>query len=151
MVSHRKRKKEAKQQGLNVPELEMLELLEEVLDKFRWLQVLVHAQSFLLRDRVKISDEELDKVLAAATQTVEKDARWQRWTEGLARLKGELVESRRAIRREKKIMGREARRGTQSAESAQASGSGERKPGESHGGDSAQPTKREEAAGEGSA
>ena len=125
MVSHRKRKKEAKQQGLNVPELEMLELLEDVLDKFRWLQVLVHAQSFLLRERVKVSDEELDKVLAAATQTVEQDGRCQRWADGLARLKGELVESRRSMRREKKLQSREARRGGKSKPSASSADGGE--------------------------
>ena len=113
MVSHRKRKKEASQGGLTEPELEMLQMLEEILERFRWLQVLAHTQSFLLREKLKLDDAELDKVLKAATRAVDQDATWHRWQEGLARLKGDILEGRRAIRRERKRMGREKRRSQQ--------------------------------------
>ncbi len=109
MSSHRKRKKAAVMAGLTAPELEMLEMLEEILERFRWLQVLAHTQSFLLREKLKISEEELDQVLEAATRSVDKDAAWVRWREGLGRLKGQILEARRGIRREKKRMARESR------------------------------------------
>lgn len=108
MVSQRKRKKEAERQGLNRPELEMLEMLEEILERFRWLQVLAHTQSYLLREKLKISEEELDRVLEAASRAVDKDACWQGWQEGLGRLKGSMLEARRGIRRERKLLRREA-------------------------------------------
>ncbi|MEZ5989795.1 MAG: hypothetical protein R3F30_11860, partial [Planctomycetota bacterium] len=57
-------------------------------------------------------DEELDKVLEAASRSVDKDATWLRWQEGLGRLKGQILEGRRGIRRERRQMGREARRGS---------------------------------------
>lgn len=107
MVSQRKRKKEAERQGLNCSELQMLEMLEEILERFRWLQVLAHTQSFLLREKLKISEEELDRVLEAATRTVDKDAAWQGWQKGLGKLKGSILEARRGIRRERKHMRRE--------------------------------------------
>ena len=107
MVSHRKRKKEAARKGLNEPELEMLELFEEVLERFRWLQILAHSQSFLLREKLKVSDAELDRVLEAATRTVDQDASFERYQDGLARLKAQIVEGRRGIRRERKLMKRE--------------------------------------------
>ncbi len=108
VVSNRRRKKEAKKQGLTEPELRLVELVEEILDKFRWQQVLVHAQSFLLRDKLKISDAELNKLLEAASRAVDKDAAWTGWQERLGRLKGEVLEARRSIRRERKQILREA-------------------------------------------
>lgn len=122
MVSKRKRKKDAAKVGLTEPELHMLELLDEILEKFRWMQVLVHAQSFVLRDKLKVSDEELHRILAAATQAIEKDSTWLRWEEGLGRLKGEVLEVRRAIRRERKKLQRDAKaeRGGGRASSAEA-------------------------------
>ena len=111
MVSHRKRKKEAARKGLNEPELEMLELFEEILTRFRWLQILAHSQSFLLREKLKISDDELDRVLEAATRTVDQDASFERYRDGLARLKAQVIEGRRGIRRERKLMKREKESG----------------------------------------
>jgi hypothetical protein len=100
MVSHRQRKKEAARAGLTEPELRLLELVDEILERLRWQSVLLHAQSFLLRERLQVADQELDRVLRAASQAVDKDATWRRWQEGVARLKGEILEQRRAIRRE---------------------------------------------------
>lgn len=108
MVSHRKRKKQATKAGLTEHELEMLEMLQEMLERFRWMQVLVHAQSFVMREKLKISDAELHRVLQAATASIEKDASWRRWEAGLGRLKGELLEARRSIRRERKRIKRDA-------------------------------------------
>lgn len=116
MASHKKRKKAAAKAGLTEPEMRMLELLEEMLERFRWTQVLVHAQSFLIRDRIKISDAEMDRVLEAASRAIEKDASWLRWEDGLARLRGELIDARRGIRRERKHMARERKGATPQAE-----------------------------------
>ncbi|PIE22058.1 MAG: hypothetical protein CSA62_14230 [Planctomycetota bacterium] len=109
MVSDRKRKKQARMQGLSEPELAMFELLEQVLDRFRWLQVLTHTQSYLLREKLKISQEELDQVLEAASRTVDKDGQLGSWYEELDRIKSLFFEGRRGIRREKKLIRREAK------------------------------------------
>jgi len=119
VVSHKKRKKEASRAGLTEPELQMLELLEEIIDKFRWLKVLAHTQSYIIREKLKLDDKELDHVLRAATRTLDEDSTLRRWEDGLARLKGELVEGRRGIRRERKRLRREdrdARKGERRAE-----------------------------------
>jgi len=88
--------------GLTAPELEMLEMLEEVLERFRWLQVLCHTQNFLLREKLGIPQEELDQVLEAAARSVDKDSAWSHWQESLGRLRGQVTESMRGIRRERK-------------------------------------------------
>lgn len=111
MVSHRRRKKVAARAGVTEAELGMLEILEELLERFRWLQVLAHTQSFILREKLKISDEELDRVLEAASRSIEKDGTWNRWQEGLGKLRGEILKGRRDIRREKKLMKREGKTG----------------------------------------
>lgn len=100
MAARRQRKKQASRRGLSVPELEMLEMLEEMLERFRWMQSLVHAQSYILREQLQLSDEELDGVLAGATRAIEKDASWQRWEAGLRRLRHELKRSHHAIESE---------------------------------------------------
>lgn len=90
MAARRQRKKQASRRGLSVPELEMLEMLEEMLERFRWMQSLVHAQSYLLRENLNVTDEELDLVLEGATRAIEKDASWQRWERGLKKIRHEL-------------------------------------------------------------
>lgn len=97
MAAKRQRKKQASRRGLSLPELEMLEMLEEMLERFRWTQALVHAQSYLLREKLGVDDPEIDVVLEGATRAIEKDATWQRWEHGLARLRRELTQSERAI------------------------------------------------------
>lgn len=96
-------------QGLSEPELAMLELLESVLERFRWLQVLAHTQSYLLREKLRIPQEELDRVLEAASRTVDRDAQQRAWNEEFARIKSGLLEGRRGIQRERKQMRREER------------------------------------------
>lgn len=80
-----------------MPELELLEMVEEMLSRFRWMQSLVHAQSYLLREHLDLDDAELDIALEGATRAIEKDASWQRWEHGLARIRRELNASTREI------------------------------------------------------
>jgi hypothetical protein len=109
MASDRKRKKQARMQGLSEPEMAMFELLEDVLERFRWLQVLNHTQSYLLREKLKISQDELDRVLEAATRTIDRDSQLLSWNEEMGRIKSMFLESRRGIKRERKLMKREER------------------------------------------
>lgn len=102
MTSLRKRKKVAEARGLNVPELELLELVEELLEAHRWLQVLGYANQFVLAQKVKMTDAERDSILEAATRAVDKDARLERWRERLGRLKGEVLAIKREVRRERR-------------------------------------------------
>ena len=97
MAARRQRKKQATRRGLSVEELDMLEILEEMLERFRWMQSLVHAQSYLLREQLDIEDEELDLVLEGATRAIEKDASWQRWEGRLAKIRQALSKSQREI------------------------------------------------------
>lgn len=102
MTSLRKRKKVAEARGLNVPELELLDLVEELLEAHRWLQVLGYANQFVLAQKVKMTDAERDSILEAATRAVDKDARIERWRERLGRLKGEVLAIKREVRRERR-------------------------------------------------
>ncbi|MCA8941383.1 MAG: hypothetical protein KDB80_02380 [Planctomycetes bacterium] len=104
MTSHRKRKREAKHRGMSVPELELCELLEEVLDRVRWLQILGYSNQFLLDRYVKVPDAERDKVLEAAVRAVDKDTDLEDWHERLARVKRDVARVRPAIRRARKDM-----------------------------------------------
>ncbi len=115
MTSHRKRKKEAARAGVEPAELELLELMSEMLERFRWLQILAHAQSYLLRQKLEVSDEELDKVLKASARSFDKDAGFQRWEQRFAAVKAQLLEGRRGIRRENKREARARRRGGEGA------------------------------------
>ncbi len=108
MTSLRKRKKAAAARGLNVPELELLELVEELLEAHRWLQVLGFANQFALAQKVKMTDAERDAILEAATRAVDKDARLERWRTRLARLKGEVLSIKREVRRERRAGAAEA-------------------------------------------
>ncbi len=105
-------------QGLSPEEHRLIALLEEVLERFRWLQVLAHTQSFLLREKLKIPEHELESVLEAASRTVDKDAQLRSWQEELGRLKGGVKEARRSIRRERKQLKREAKSARDSAPGA---------------------------------
>ena len=100
MTSRRDLKKRLISEGLSERELRLVELLEEILERFRWMQVLGYANNFLLREKLKISDEERDRVLKAATQAVEKDGTLAGWRDRLAQLKEDVVGSRREIKRE---------------------------------------------------
>jgi hypothetical protein len=111
MTSHRKRKKEAAKAGLAPAELELLDLMSEMLERFRWLQILSHAQSYLLRQKLEVSDEELDKVLKASARSFDRDAGFQRWEQRFAAVKAQLLEGRRGIRRENKRNTRARKRG----------------------------------------
>lgn len=90
MTSLRKRKKLAEAQGLSVRELELLELVDELLDAHRWLQVLGYANQFLLQDKLKVSQADRDRVLEAATRAVDKDARLSDWRARVDRLRKEM-------------------------------------------------------------
>jgi hypothetical protein len=99
VTSHRDRKRQLERQGLSDPELQMLELLQEVLERFRWSQVLGYAASFLLREKLKITDEERDRVLKSAAAAVEQDGTLKQWQDRVAAIKAGLVQSRRDIKR----------------------------------------------------
>ena len=100
MTSHRDHKKRLRATGLTDPEFAMVGLLEEILERFRWLQVLGYACNFVLSDKLKLPEAERDQVLKAAAAAVEKDGTLKGWHERLARLKQDLVSSRREMERE---------------------------------------------------
>jgi len=100
MTSLRKRKRLAQKQGLTVPQLELVELVEELLEAHRWLQVLGYASQFALTRKLGLSAAERDEIIAAATRAVEKDAQRARWRERLARVRAELERAETALRAE---------------------------------------------------
>ncbi len=104
MTSHRKRKRDALSRDLSSRELELAELLEEVLDSVRWLQVLGYTNQYLMGQKLKVSQEERDKILEAAARTVEKDRKQHEWRDRLARLKGEIAQVKRSMNRARKDM-----------------------------------------------
>ena len=104
MVSHRKRKKQAREQGLTEPELRMVELLEELVEGVRWLQGLGWSNQFTLQQKLKLPQAERDQILEAAARAVDADGRTNRWQEQVSQLKGEIVGLTRAVRRARKDM-----------------------------------------------
>lgn len=106
VTSQRKRKKQASSLGLSERELVLAELLEEVLDAVRWMQILGFTNQYLLHQKLDVSPRERDKILEAATRAVDKDAKLHEWRERLARVKGETLRAQRAINRAKKDMAR---------------------------------------------
>ena len=73
-----------------MPELELTELVEELLEAFRWLQVLAYSNQFVLNDKLAMEPCERDRILEAATRAVDKDSRLQGWQQRLSRIKSEL-------------------------------------------------------------
>ena len=99
MTSHRQRNKEAARRGLTRAELELTELVEEMLEQMRWLWVLGYSNQYLLNQKLKLTKEERDKVLEAATRAVDKDDKLHRWQQRLAQIKGEAVHIKREVQR----------------------------------------------------
>lgn len=104
VTSQRKRKKAARSRGMNLTELELIELLEEMLESFRWQQVLGYSNQFLLNRMLDVPEDERDRILEAATRAVEKDARLHEWQDRLARIKGEALDMQRRMRRARRDM-----------------------------------------------
>ncbi len=102
MTSQRKRKKQASARGLTEPELELIELMEEMLDTFRWLQILGYSNQYLVNRKLKVERAERDSILEAATRAVEGDKKLHEWTARLARLKNEVVQIKRRVNRGRK-------------------------------------------------
>ncbi len=116
MTSNRDRSKRARSRGLNGAELELVDLVEEMLEQMRWLWILGYTNQFLLNQKLSVSKEERDKILAAAARSVDRDAKLHEWQERLSRIKGEALRMQRDVRRAAKGMARERRRGGDPAE-----------------------------------
>jgi len=101
-MKRRARKKTARKAGLSLEEAELADLLEEVIERFRMLEVLAFANNFLISQRTAIPQEEREKIFRAALRAVEPESPVEAWKERLGRLKGEILEKKRAIRRERK-------------------------------------------------
>lgn len=97
MTSNRKRKKQAESLGLTPRELELAELLAEVLDNLRWMQILAYSNQYLVNDKLEVDKAERDRILEAATRAVEKDHKIHEWQDRLARLKSEIQDLQRRI------------------------------------------------------
>lgn len=106
MTSRRKHKKVAASLGLSERELLLTELLEEVLDEVRWLQILGYSNQFLMNRHLEVDPAERDRILEAATRTVDKGRKLHEWHDRLARIKSNVLDIRRGIRRERKDMER---------------------------------------------
>ena len=90
VTSQRKLKKQAQALGLTHTEFQLVEILEEVLDNMRWMQVLAYTNQYLLSEKLEVSQEERDQILEASTRAVEEDQAMQDWRQRLDRLKAEI-------------------------------------------------------------
>ncbi|MEY2982644.1 MAG: hypothetical protein RL562_2871 [Planctomycetota bacterium] len=99
MTSRRKHKKTAQSLGLTERELALAELLDEVLDELRWLQILGYANQYHLNRVGGIDAAERDRILEAATRAVDKDAKVHEWRERLGRVKAGALHVKRAMAR----------------------------------------------------
>ncbi len=76
--------------GLTPRELDLAELLAEVLDSLRWMQILAYSNQYLVNEKLAVDKAERDRILEAATRAVEKDHKLHEWQQRLARLKSEI-------------------------------------------------------------
>jgi len=90
VTSQRKLKKQAQALGLTHIEFQLVELLEEVLDKMRWMQVLAYSNQYLLNEKLEVSQDERDQILEASTRAVEEDQAMHGWHQRLESLKAEI-------------------------------------------------------------
>ena len=102
VTSQRKRKKLARARDLTERELELAEIVEEMLDTFRWLQILAYSNQYMINRKLKVDAAERDNILEAATRAVEGDKKLHDWRRRLARVKGETVQIKRVVNRARK-------------------------------------------------
>ena len=102
MTSRRKHKKTARELGLTERELLLAELVDELLDELRWLQILGYGNQYLLNRHLRVDAAERDRILEAATRAVDKDAKLHEWRERLARVKDGALHVKRSIDRARK-------------------------------------------------
>ncbi len=102
VTSQRKRKKQAAARDLTERELELAELVEEMLDTFRWLQILAYSNQYMINRKLRVDAAERDNVLEAATRAVEGDKKLHEWRRRLALLKRETVQIKRVVNRARK-------------------------------------------------
>jgi hypothetical protein len=86
---------------MTMRELELTELVGELLEAMRWMQVLGFSNQYLLAQKLGVTQEERDSVLAAATRAAEQDGRFHGWRERLARIKAATARAERDIARER--------------------------------------------------
>ena len=79
------------------PELQLVELLEEVLGDLRWMQILAYSNQYLLSQKLAVTQEERDQILEAATRAVDRDSKQHEWRVRLDRLKSEFVNIKRKV------------------------------------------------------
>ena len=91
VTSQRKLKKQAQALGLTHVEFQLVELLEEVLDKMRWMQVLAYSNQYLLNEKLEVGPDERDHILAASTRAVDEDQVMGGWRQRLEGLKAEIA------------------------------------------------------------
>jgi vacuolar-type H+-ATPase subunit D/Vma8 len=102
VTSQRKLKKRAEAQGMTGPELQLVEMLQEILGEMRWMQILAYTNQYLLNQKLKVTQDERDQILEAATRAVDKDSKLHEWTNRLDRLKSEIVNIKRKVNRARK-------------------------------------------------
>jgi len=100
-LNRREQKKRAQKAGLSPWEQEVLDLLEEILERFSMLEVLSFSNNYLITDRSRIPPEEREQIFRAAVRAVAPESPVESWRERLGRLKGEILERKREIRRER--------------------------------------------------
>lgn len=97
MTSQRKLKKRAEALGLTGSELQLLDLLDEVLEGMRWMQILAYTNQYVLNQKLEIPQDERDQILEAATRAVDKDQKFHEWRRRLDRIKQELNNINRSV------------------------------------------------------
>ncbi len=86
--------------GLTPRELDLAELLAEVLDNLRWMQILAYSNQYLVNEKLGVDKAERDRILEAATRAVEKDGKLHEWQERLAQLKGDALRIQERVQAE---------------------------------------------------
>jgi hypothetical protein len=67
-------RKRAKELGLSVGELKLLELIEAMDERLRWAQILGYAAQYALKWKGLLTEAELETVIQAVSGSIDRDA-----------------------------------------------------------------------------
>jgi hypothetical protein len=93
-------RKRARELGLSVGELKLLELIEAMDERLRWAQILGYAAQYALKWKGLLTDQELETVIQAVSGSIDRDAGEQKRRELLGELRKRIATRDGEVREE---------------------------------------------------
>ena len=84
-------RKRARELGLSVGELKLLELIEAMDERLRWAQILGYAAQYALKWKGLLTDQELETVIQAVSGSIDRDVGERKRRELLGELRQRIA------------------------------------------------------------